>query len=147
MIALIVPAGVEVADATGPLPGEAAIMARYLEKFAVANVLIPMPGDVPADVYGKLPRKNFIDGHVWDKLRRLGLTPSAPAADATFHRRAFLDVIGRLRTKVSAVVVRHGLPQDVELTIGAAFSAVPPDAAEELLREADADMRRRRTLV
>ena len=56
-------------------------------------------------------------------------------------------VIGRLRTKVSAVVARHGLPQDVELTIGSAFSAVPPDAPEELLREADADMRRRRTLI
>src|SRR4051812_39575751 len=82
----------------GPLPGEAAIMARYLEKFAVANVLIPMPGDVPADVYAKLPRQNFIDGHAWDKLKRLGLTPSAPASDATFHRRAFLDVIGRLPT-------------------------------------------------
>ena len=56
-------------------------------------------------------------------------------------------VIGRLRTKVSAVVARHGLPQDVELTIGSAFSAVPPDAPEELLREADADMRRRRSLI
>jgi hypothetical protein len=82
----------------GPLPGEAAIMARYLDKFAVANVLIPMPGDVRADVYAKLPRQNFIDGHVWDKLKRLGLTPSAPATDATFHRRAFLDVVGRLPT-------------------------------------------------
>jgi hypothetical protein len=82
----------------GPLPGEAAVMARYMEKFAVANVLIPMPGDLPADLHAKLPRHNFIDGHVWDKLKRLGLTPSAPASDATFHRRAYLDVIGRLPT-------------------------------------------------
>jgi diguanylate cyclase (GGDEF)-like protein len=56
-------------------------------------------------------------------------------------------VIGRLRTKVTAVVARHGLPQGVELTIGAAFSAVPPDAPEELLRDADADMHRRRALI
>ena len=82
----------------GPLPGEAAIMARYMEKFAVVNILVPMPGAVAPDAYAKLPRQNFIDGHVWDKLKRLGLTPSAPASDATFHRRAFLDVIGRLPT-------------------------------------------------
>jgi hypothetical protein len=82
----------------GPLPGEAAIMARFMEKFAVANILVPMPGDVPAATYAKLPRRNFIDGHVWDKLQRLGLTPSVVASDSTFHRRAFLDVIGRLPT-------------------------------------------------
>jgi Protein of unknown function (DUF1553)/Protein of unknown function (DUF1549) len=82
----------------GPLPGESAIMTRYLEKFAVANILIPLPGAIPAETYAKLPRQNFIDGLVWDKLQRLGLTPSAPASDATFHRRAFLDVIGRLPT-------------------------------------------------
>jgi diguanylate cyclase (GGDEF)-like protein len=63
------------------------------------------------------------------------------------ERKDLDTVIGRLRTKVSAVVARHGLPQGVELTIGAAFSAVPPDAPEELLREADMDMHRRRPLV
>ena len=56
----------------GPLPGEAAIMARFMEKFAVCNIVIPLPGRVPADVYARLPRQNFIDGLVWDKLRRLG---------------------------------------------------------------------------
>ena len=33
----------------GPLPGEAAIMARFMEKFAVCNVVIPLPGSVPAE--------------------------------------------------------------------------------------------------
>ena len=82
----------------GPLPGEAAIMARFMEKFAVCNVVIPLPKSVPAEVYAKLPRNNFIDGHVWDKLQQLGITPSEPCSDATFHRRAYLDVIGRLPT-------------------------------------------------
>ena len=49
-------------------------------------------------MYAKLPRHNFIDGLVWDKLRRLGLTPSDSAPDATFHRRAHLDISGRLPT-------------------------------------------------
>src|SRR5262249_2158259 len=82
----------------GPIPGEAAVMARFAEKFAVCTVLIPLPTPVPAEVYDKLPRANFIDGMVWTKLRKLNLTPSEPAGDATFHRRAFLDVIGRLPT-------------------------------------------------
>ena len=82
----------------GPLPGEAAIMARFMEKFAVCNVIIPLPKSVPAEVYAKLPRKNFIDGLVYDKLQRLGITPSEPCSDATFQRRAYLDVIGRLPT-------------------------------------------------
>src|SRR5581483_364802 len=82
----------------GPIPGEAAVMARFMEKFAVCTVLIPLPGGVPAEVYAGLPRNNFIDGHVWAKLQQLGITPSEPAPDATFHRRAFLDVIGRLPT-------------------------------------------------
>jgi hypothetical protein len=86
----------------GPLPGEAAIMARFMERFAVVNVTIPLAGDVPAELYAKLPRQNFIDGLVWDKLQRLGITPSAPAGDATFLRRAYLDVIGRLPTPEEA---------------------------------------------
>ena len=86
----------------GPLPGEAAITARFMEKFAVANVSIPLPGTVPADVYAKLPRHNFIDGLVWDKLQRLGITPSEPCSDSTFLRRAYLDVLGRVPTPEEA---------------------------------------------
>lgn len=82
----------------GPIPGEAAIMARFAEKFAVCNVLIPRPTTVDAATYEKLPRNNFIDGHVWAKLKQLNVTPSELAADAQFHRRAYLDVIGRLPT-------------------------------------------------
>ena len=82
----------------GPLPGEAAIMARFMEKFAVCNVVIPLPGSVPPDVYARLPRDHFIDGHVWTKLQQLGITPSSAAADATFLRRVTLDVVGRLPT-------------------------------------------------
>jgi hypothetical protein len=80
----------------GPVPGDATISARFVGLFANCDVNIPLPGAVPAARYDQLPRSNFIDGHVWTKLRKLGLLPSAPAGDATFLRRAYLDVIGRL---------------------------------------------------
>ena len=82
----------------GPIPGEATIMARFAEKFAVCSVLIPLPTPVAAEVYDKLPRNNFIDGLVWAKLKQLNVTPSEVATDSQFHRRAYLDVIGRLPT-------------------------------------------------
>jgi hypothetical protein len=80
----------------GPIPGEAAITARYRGLFAGCEVTIPLPGEVPATLYAALPQANFIDGHVWAKLKRLGITPSEAAGDATFLRRAAIDVIGRL---------------------------------------------------
>jgi hypothetical protein len=82
----------------GPIPGEATISARFGGLFAHCEVTIPLPGAVPAARYAALPRSNFLDGLVWAKLRKLGLLPSAPAEDATYLRRAYLDVIGRLPT-------------------------------------------------
>lgn len=94
-IASVSPAGIVTA---GRLPGETAIMVRYMNHIAVSAVTIPLPGDVPDDVYKQLPRANEIDQLVWDKLKLLGMLPSGVAGDATFHRRAFLRVIGRLPT-------------------------------------------------
>jgi hypothetical protein len=81
---------------TGPMPGEAAIMARYLDKIAIVNIAIPQPNPVPAEVFAGLPRQNFIDEHVWNKLEGLGIRPSEPASDSTWLRRAYVDLIGRL---------------------------------------------------
>jgi Protein of unknown function (DUF1553)/Protein of unknown function (DUF1549) len=79
--------------------GYAAVDANgFVDKFAVCNVLIPLPGNIDPKFYQTLPRQNFVDGHVWNKLKQLGLTPSEKANDATFHRRAYLDIIGRLPT-------------------------------------------------
>lgn len=86
----------------GPLPGEAAIMARFMEKFAICNVLIPLPSPAPNAIYEKLPRNNFIDDHIHAKLKQLGIAPSELCDDATFLRRAFLDVIGRAPTPTEA---------------------------------------------
>jgi hypothetical protein len=83
---------------TGALPGEAAIMARYMGQIAVANIVIPLAGSVPDELYRSLPRQNFIDELIWSKLKSLGITPSPPASDATWLRRVFIDIIGRLPT-------------------------------------------------
>jgi len=82
----------------GPIPGEAALMARYMNNIAVCRVLIPQPGDLTADDYTRLPRRNPVDDLVWQKLQLLKLLPSADASDAVFHRRAYLRIIGRQPT-------------------------------------------------
>jgi uncharacterized protein DUF1549/uncharacterized protein DUF1553 len=82
----------------GGLPGEATIMARYLDRFATWRTAIPQDLEVLDQYYDALPRNNFIDALVWAKLRKLRITPSQPAPDSTFLRRVYLDVIGRLPT-------------------------------------------------
>lgn len=80
----------------GPIPGEATVMARYMNVIATCHVAIPLPGEVANEVYAALPRKNFIDDQVWAKLQSLKIAPSPAADDAKFLRRVYLDVIGRL---------------------------------------------------
>jgi hypothetical protein len=82
----------------GPIPGEATVMARYMNIIATCHIAIPLPGHVPDEVYASLPRANVIDEHVWAKLKTLGITPSAPCDDARFLRRVHIDLIGRLPT-------------------------------------------------
>lgn len=87
---------------TSTITGESAVMARYMNVIAVCTVSVPLPNEVPADVYEKLPRKNFVDDLVWKKLARLRITPSEPAADHTFLRRVYIDIIGRSPTVAEA---------------------------------------------
>lgn len=76
------------------VPGEAAILVRYLDQVTTCRVVLPRPltnGSRPAI-------KNFIDQHVGDKLIRLGIPVSDPVDDARFLRRVSLDTIGTLPT-------------------------------------------------
>lgn len=88
----------------GNVPGEAAILVRYLGQVTSCRVVIPQPSASPAApaVAARPPEANFIDKLAWDRLARLGITPSEMADDSTFLRRVFLDSIGTLPTAEEA---------------------------------------------
>ncbi len=87
---------------SGSVPGQATIMVRFRTLVATCRMTVPLEGKVEKAFYATLPRHNFIDEHAWKNLESLGFTPSAPAGDATFLRRAYLDVIGRLPSPAEA---------------------------------------------
>ncbi len=80
---------------TADVPGEATIMAAFMNEVAGFRVLVPRAksGDFP-----KLKANNFIDPLVDAKLKKLNILPSEPADDYTFIRRVYLDIIGTLPT-------------------------------------------------
>jgi len=82
----------------GEVAGEAAMLVRHLGLVAVCRVTLPRRASDDEPPYVRPPERNFVDKLVWNKLERLGIRPSDLADDATFLRRAHLDVIGMLPT-------------------------------------------------
>lgn len=78
--------------------GEGAVTAWYLSKVTTAAVSVPLETPVPADVFAKAPRRNFIDELTLAKLQSLSIAPSPPCTDGEFIRRAMLDTLGVLPT-------------------------------------------------
>jgi hypothetical protein len=76
--------------------GEAAVTAEYLGQMATARLLFR--DAKPGFVWHTPPEHNYIDHHVFAKLRLLRLQPSPLCSDSEFLRRVFLDVIGKLPT-------------------------------------------------
>src|SRR5262245_62236912 len=80
--------------------GEAAILVRSLDQVTAARIGVVL--SPPVRNYPSVPRLNFIDEHVFSKLRRLNIVPSEICTDEEFLRRAHLDLIGVLPTAEEA---------------------------------------------
>jgi hypothetical protein len=76
--------------------GTAAVRAMFQTEVAVAVATMPFDRAVDESRYEK--RNNFIDEHVFAKLRELRIEPSDLCTDNEFIRRAFLDTCGLLPT-------------------------------------------------
>jgi len=76
------------------IPGKVSVMLRYQGQAAVFNAAVPLGvpvNDLP-------PPNNFVDDYVFANLQEIGIPPSPVCDDATFVRRASLDIAGRLPT-------------------------------------------------
>ncbi|MCA9129429.1 MAG: DUF1553 domain-containing protein [Planctomycetales bacterium] len=86
----------------GTIPGETAIMVRYMNHIRVVEVLIPYGQQLPPDHFASMPRSNFIDDLIYDKLQKTSIEPSLPIDEAVFLRRVYTDLIGRMPTAQEA---------------------------------------------
>lgn len=77
--------------------GETSIVAVFQGHAAVSRIMVPL--DSPsAEPSIAMPVRNFIDEHVQAKLQELGVPPSEESDEATFLRRATLQIAGRIPT-------------------------------------------------
>ncbi len=72
--------------------GETAIRAMFQGQVAVALVTAPHDTAVKAEWFAV--KNNFIDTHVFDKLKRLRIEPADLCDDNQFIRRVYLDALG-----------------------------------------------------
>ena len=72
--------------------GEAAILIRYEGNYSAREVVVM--GDRSGYQWADLPEYNYIDHHVYAKLKKVKTLPSEVCSDMEFLRRASLDITG-----------------------------------------------------
>ncbi|HET6884449.1 MAG TPA: DUF1549 and DUF1553 domain-containing protein [Pirellulales bacterium] len=82
--------------ATARSVGETTLLVRYLHQQLALRIAVVSPR--PGFAFAAPAESNYVDRHVFAKLRSLRINPSALAGDAVFLRRAYLDAIGLLPT-------------------------------------------------
>ncbi len=75
-------------------PGDTALVVAYRGNVMALRALVPLEH---ATAF-KVAEVNYVDTHVFAKLRRLNMTPSDLSGDAAFLRRVTLDTLGALPT-------------------------------------------------
>jgi hypothetical protein len=74
--------------------GESTVIVRFLsQQVPVRLTLVPARPDFR---WSPVPRRNYIDEHIFGKLKVLRLNPSGLCTDEVFVRRAYLDLLGLL---------------------------------------------------
>jgi len=81
-------------------PGEATIIVRYLNQQQA--VTLTFVADRPGFAWQPTQQNNFIDRHVFAKLKSLRMNPSRLASDEVYVRRAHLDLLGIPPTSAEA---------------------------------------------
>lgn len=74
--------------------GEAYVFARFAT-FTMGSQVIVIPKEA-AYAWPNVPEANYVDTHVFNKLKKLRMLPSELCDDATFLRRITLDITGVL---------------------------------------------------
>ncbi len=81
-------------------PGETSVVVRYLDRQATVQLAF-VPAR-PGFRWSAPPPANYIDAHVFARLRKLRMNPSELCSDSEFLRRAYLDLLGTLPTPEEA---------------------------------------------
>jgi hypothetical protein len=81
-------------------PGETTIIVRYLNQ--QAPVRLAFIANRPDFKWSDPRPQNFVDEHVFAKLKPLQMNPSEVCTDNEFVRRAYLDLLGLLPTAAEA---------------------------------------------
>jgi len=76
--------------------GEVAILCRYLEEMRSVRITYLEPRE--GFVWSNPPEANYVDRHVFSKLKQMTILPSDLCTDPEFVRRAYLDLCGLLPT-------------------------------------------------
>jgi uncharacterized protein DUF1549/uncharacterized protein DUF1553 len=84
----------------GQTPGIVAVMASFADNVAVFHAVIPRGEKI--EPYPAATEHNFIDTHVYRRLKQLQIVPADICTDAEFLRRVYLDLIGTLPTAAEA---------------------------------------------
>lgn len=77
-------------------PGRHTVLLRYLDRVEVVTCVLPYSTSAGADA--SPPADSLIDREIDSQLQQLGIPPSPPADEATWYRRVWLDLTGRLPT-------------------------------------------------